>query len=689
VLHWRSEVAGLLHRVEFLAPTGETIFTAFTPLREYTVPQLSFPSGTAVRVSAIAPGGHIVGTSSSIPLQRRTSNAYRMVADVHVELGAITPADGQTVDSLQPRIAAQWTGNIASDRVSLVIDNNDVTQVSTILPTSITYDPLLPLSAGVHTVILKVGEQQKRWTFTIVPADASAIPQTSFRGDWVITPVGTITLVREAGNQVRSQISAQTDLSNGSFSNKSTGDVSVRHDVDSHSTIQESRNWLFDLGAHQGRIRESVRAGFSQPDFLDQSQFLTTGVSRGGIQGTVAMPLGTASYYQTFTVKPAGVNAGNFGPDQRVRAAAIVSPLRDRWDVRFLGITIDDYPSASSFGGKGDALGLFVRYTRGPMLRVLAEMARGKFEPGDGSSERSSRGNAWRFGIDGTAHTVTYAANVRKTDAGFVNPANRGFSYGGVPDRISGDLSLSKAFGLTNVSLQLRRAQDGTAPDVILVPKTRQTGVSLSMMRPLGAHVSLTVMGNATMDRGDALEALYMPETDRDSTGGSITWSETFGVYSFSQTFSRQDLKDRINELSNNTTSAGTLTATGMFRPWFTLSGLLSGTRSEGSIIIGRTDVTTASLQPSINIARFFVSLQPRASYTRSENDLFANASTTEQAQALLSFAPPWMSNAFAIQLSADWSRSKNSSDPTPARTTRRYVATVNLHRILGTTPGT
>ena len=225
-------------------------------------------------------------------------------------------------------------------------------------------------------------------------------------------------------------------------------------------------------------------------------------------------------------------------------------------------------------------------------------------------------------------------------------------------------------------------------PAVVLVPKARQTGVSLSMMRPLGAHVSLTVMGNTTMDRGDALEALYMPETDRDSTGGSITWSETFGVYSFSQTFSRQDLKDRINPLSNNKTSAGTLTANGMFRPWFSLSGLLSGTRSEGSVITGRTDVTTASLQPSINIARFFVSLQPRASYTRSVNDLFANASTTEQAQALVSFAPPWMSNAFAVQLSADWSRSKNSSDPTPARTTRRYVATVNLHRILGTSPG-
>ncbi|MEO8379934.1 MAG: hypothetical protein ABI779_09765 [Acidobacteriota bacterium] len=688
VLRWTAAVVGLLHRVEFLAPDGATIFTAYTPLREYTVPPVSFPPGTAVRISALAPGGDVLGTSVSIPLPRRKTPAYHLVAGVPVELGAVMPADGQTVDSLQPRIAAEWKGAVGSDRVSLVLDTNDVTPVATILPSSITYDPLLPLAAGVHTVTLVVGEEQKKWSFTIVPADAGAIPQTRMRGDWVITPVGTITLVRELNDQVRSQLSAQTDLANGSFSTKSAGDVSLRHDVDTHSTVQESRNWLFDLGATQGPVRESVRVGFSQPDFLDQSQFLSTGLARGGIQGKVAMPLGTASYYQTFTVKPAGLAAGNFGPDQRVRAAAYVSPLRDRWDVRFLGLTIDDYPSASSLGGKGDALGLFVRYTRGPAMRVIAEAARGTFAPGEGSGERAARGNAWRLGIDGMARSVTYSWNVRKTDAGFVNPANRGFTLGGVPDRISGDLSLSKAFGLTSVSLQLRRAQDGTAPEVLLVPKTRQSGVSLSVLRPFGGHVSLMVMGNATLDRGDALEALYMPETDRDSAGGSITLSETYGAYSFSQTLSRQDLRDRVNELSNNTTSAGTLTAAGTFLPWLSLSAFLSGTRSEGSIVIGRTDVTTASLQPAINIARLFLSLQPRASYTRSENDLFAYASTTEQMQALLSFAPPWMTNAFAIQLSADWSRTTNSSDPNPARTTRRYVATVNLHRILGTSPG-
>ena len=117
---------------------------------------------------------------------------------------------------------------VAADRVLLFVDDVDVTQVATVLPASITYDPLLPLAAGVHSVTLVVAEEQKKWSFTIVPAaGASANPRTGVRGDWVITPVGTITLVREAENQMRAAFSSQTDLADGAYSSKSTVDRRV------------------------------------------------------------------------------------------------------------------------------------------------------------------------------------------------------------------------------------------------------------------------------------------------------------------------------------------------------------------------------------------------------------------------------------------------------------------------------
>ena len=94
--------------------------------------------------------------------------------------------------------------------------------------------------------------------------------------------------------------------------------------------------------------------------------------------------------------------------------------------------------------------------------------------------------------------------------------------------------------------------------------------------------------------------ALFKPKTDRDSVGGSITLSEGFGAYSFSQTLSRQDLPDRASELSNNTTAAVTLTAAGAFRPWLSLRRRLSHAE-RSSIVVGQTDVPTASLQPVVN----------------------------------------------------------------------------------------
>jgi len=688
LIRWKSDVAGLLHRVEFLARSGATIFSAFTPFSEYAVPR-AFPSGTAVRVSAIAPGGVLLGTSASILAPRGSDSAIRFAGNVPVEIGNVFPLDGSTVGSTQPRITAEWKGAVAKERVTLYLDNLDLTPVSTITPASIAYDPLVAIEAGVHTLTLVVAEQRKQWTFTIAPEpDVGAVtPATGLRGDWVITPLGTVTLVRDVNDQARTQFSAQTDLANGTFTNKSTGDVSVRHDFERDSTVQESRNWLFDLGGKQGSVQEAVRVGFSQPDFLDQSQFLSTGLARGGAQAKVSMPLGIASYYQTFTAQPAGVSSASFGPDQRVRAAAFQIPTSARWDFRVLGITIDEDPALYTSGGKGDALGVFVRYSRGPAFRAIIEGARGKFAPEAGSFQSSVAGNAWRIGLDGVVGTATYALNVRKTDAGFVNPANRGFTAGGVPDRIGGELSLTKMFGLTTVSVQLRRAQDGTAPDVLLVPKTKQSGLSASVQRAFGQHVSLSVTGNATKDTGEALPDLFMPETNRASTGASATLSQFFGQYAFSQTITRQDFRDRVNELSNQTTSGVTLTAAGTFNPVFSLAGVLSGIRNEGSVVIGTTDLVTASLQPAINIARLFLSLQPRASYTKSKNDLLATETQSEQYQALLTFAPQWLDSVFALQVSADWSRTQFTGNTQPAPYVRRYVATISLHTRLGSTP--
>ena len=690
-VRWTSGVPGLLYRVEFLAPDGNVIFSALTSSTEYLAPP-TLPAGTAVRISAIAPNGAIVGTSSSSPLSRRAMKSHIALAQVTViEFGALTPPDGSTVQNPQPRIAAEWKGAAKPADVTLLVDNTDITAVATVAPTSITYDSLIALAPGPHSVALSVAGNITRWTFNVEGAGATeATPAQQPRGDWVIAPLGTLTLVRQATNEAHTQLSALTDLDikKDALTSKATGDLALRHDFDQDKTTQESRNWLTDLGAHQGtKASESLRVGFSQPDFFDQAQLVTAGLPQGGIQAKVVVPGGTASYYQTFTSRPAGVVTGLFGTEQRIKAAAFQVPFNVRWDFRVLALRTDEEPSFNSGGGQGDAFGLFARFNIGSTVSAIFEGAHGDFKPAFGSFEERHKGNAYRVGLTGMRGTLTYAFNLRRTESQFVNPANRGFTPGGVPDRTGADLTLGKFIGTTSVTLQLRHLQDGTSSG-LLVPRTRETGGLLSVMKMLGSHVSLALSGNVTADKGEEKPEIFLPRADRTQSGATGTLSEFFGRFNFSETLTHQLLRDRINDFNDQTITSATLTGGGFLSQYFNLAAVLSGTRSAGNdFIIGTTDQYLASLQPTISIPKLFLSLQPRASYNTSKNDLFDSRSTTEQYQALVTFAPQWLGSFVAVQFSADWTKSTFTGQLGPSRFVHRYVGTFNFHWRAGVGP--
>jgi hypothetical protein len=691
-IRWTSAVAGLLYRVEFLDANGNTIFAALTSRTEYVAPA-TIPAGTSVRVTALGPNGAILGTSSSSPLARARTNHVRLVQQVTaIEFGAVEPADGATIQNPQPRITAQWKGAVKPEDVVLLVDNTDLTAVATVTPTSVTYDSLIALAPGSHSVALSVAGNINRWTFNVGEAVAAAtetVPAETSRGDWVIAPVGTVTLVRDATNEAHAQFSALTDLNtkNLTVTNKATGDLALKHDFDNDSTTQESRNWLADAGAHQGTAAtENVRFGFAGPDFFDQAQLLTAGLPRGGIQAKVVVPGGTASYYQTFTSRTAGVVTGLFGPEQKVKAAAFQIPFNQRWDFRVLALRTDDAPGFNSAGGEGDAFGIFARFTIGATLNAIFEGAHGDFKPNFNDFEERQKGNAYRVGLNGAQGTFMWAFNLRRTESGFINPANRGFTPGGVPDRTGADLTLAKYFGVSSVTLQLRHLQDGTTSD-LPVPRTRETGGIVSYVTMFGQHVSLALSGNLTQDKGDDKPEVFLPKSDREQSGGTATLAEFFGRVSFSETLTRQLMRDHIFDLNDQTVTSATLTGSGFLNSFFNLAAMLSGTRSAGSFIVGTTDQYLASLQPTIAIPRLWISLQPRATYSTSKNDLYASKSTTEQYQGLVTFAPQWAGSIIALQFSADWTKNTFDGQFGPAKFVHRYVGTINLHWRAGMGP--
>ncbi|HEX8620262.1 MAG TPA: hypothetical protein VF911_21965 [Thermoanaerobaculia bacterium] len=701
VVRWRGGVSGVLYRVDVVDRNGAVLSSALTAASELTLRDV--PQGARVRITAIAPGGVVLGvaeapqTSSAV-----TAPRYQYVQNAAVQITAREPQEGARIFEAQPRIAATWSGAVRQQQVTLLLDGMDVTAVAEITPVSIRYDSLLPLAPGSHQVQLALGETTTSWQFTVeaaqapvgdaatgeAPGAAGAPPTAAtdaerrglVRRDWAITPVGSLSVVHgdgpDAADQVRAQLSANTDLGSQSTGAKVNGDLSLRHDLDDpNQTVQESRSWIGAFTGKQGRTAEELRVGYAVPGFLDQAELMTLGAARGGVEASVVLPGVRASYYQTFSSRPAGLVAGNFGPEQKVQAVALRLPVSSRWDVRLLGMRVDEQPSLYSPGGEGEAFGIFGRFAVSPAISLLVEAARGSFDQNGAFDEQE--GNAFRFGFSGNRGTWSYAFNLRRTDLGFTNPANHGFTPGAVADRSGGDLLVTKTIFRSTISVQLRHLQDGNSSGAV-APQTRETGGIVSFSAPLGSRVMLSLTGNSTRDRSNGNASLFLPGADRTQQGVSATLSETFGRFGFTQTFVQQELRDRLSDLMNQQVRTASLSAAGTLFTNFSLSALVSGTRSEGSPSVGTNDILVASLQPGYTIQTIGVTLQPRATYSRSEASLGGFESRLEQYQMLVSWAPTWLQSYASLQLSADWNRNRLTGVP-DSGFQRRYAAALSL----------
>jgi hypothetical protein len=691
-VRWRGGVAGLLYRVDFVDANGQPIFSALTASNEY-IATFNIPAGASVRVTAIGPGGVTLGTSPSLKVSRlRRSEVY--LAQQPPVITSQEPQDGAKVPTTQPRIAVNWRGSVKPEDVSLMVDQTDVTAVSTITQSSIAYDSLLPLPIGSHTARVTLAGQLTTWTFEIVegaPAapEAGAKPATpsTLQKDWAVTPVGTLTIINgnnaDEKDDARLQLSSQTDLANTTGTAKVTADVSMKHALNEpHETIQESRNWITQFLGQHGQYKEEARIGYATPSFTDQMELLTTGLARGGVEGRVHLPFAIASGYETFGTRPAGVVAGNFGPKQTIRAASLQTPANPKWDFRVIGMRVIDEAGFNSAGGRGKAVGIFGKYIVNPMLTVLLESARGNFDPNAESAEHKREGSAHRLGFAGAVGTLSYDLSLRRTAADFVNPANRGFTPGGVPDRTGANLSITKVINTTSISVLLRTLRDGNSSGALL-PRNRENGGTIAFATSLNPKTTLSLGTNWTIDHGSGNADLGLPNLDRKQTGANGTLAETIGRFNLSQTLTVQQLRDRVNPTSDQTTTAATVSFGGAMTPIVNMAAVLSGTRSAGTSAVGTTNQYLASLQPTITLPRG-ITLQPRAMYSSSKSDLTNIESRSEQYAGLITWAPPWHQSALSLQLSADANRNSFTGQPTPSKFVHRYVGTLSLRWGLG-----
>ncbi len=477
----------------------------------------------------------------------------------------------------------------------------------------------------------------------------------------------------------RLQLSTQTDFRGRAFDHQATADLSGSHDLeDPWDAREESRNWLTRLGATQGGFREEFALGFAPPTFFDQTEFLTVATSGGALQGTLGTPAGRLAYYRSVDLS---ANGGFAGFEPEIDAAAYeAGDQAGRFLFRTMWLQVTD-PEVESFsaGGEGKALGVIGVAHLKPWLRLLGEAAGGDFEPGEGAFEEARDGRALRLAVDGTAGTFGYAFTVGRTGEGFVNPANRGFTPGGVSDRTRAELSLNKYLGRASLSGAYRHVRGGiheAAGD----PGTTEDGASVRLALPLGPRVSLSLGGNVVGQRGDAVDDLGLLGTDRTQKGADLSFSETVGPLSLTQALTWQDFTDEVQPLSDQTVTGLSFAAGGGLTSTLNLSANISTTRTEAAPEIGTTDQLLLSLQPSISLDKLWLAVAPRAAWTRVDNDLDDSEFKTDQYQLVLRWAPPWAGALLNFEVASDWNRSWSHMDPDPPSFDRRTVLTLSLN---------
>ncbi len=715
VLRWEGGPPGTVYLIEFFGPDNaeKPLFTALTPNPSYVLKPPFADKVVAYTVYTLDSETGTVrfgdGERGTVPPPGQSSlygvRSRMLLAAGPVTVTGTSPADGAKVNGARPAIAARWTGKVDPEDVSLFIDNEDVTAMADVQAGRIVYHPVMDLSPGSHDIRLGLGGTLKEWRVSVersqAPQAASgtkspaakpgsrAQPPSKARkpgakptGSWSAEVAGLMSEVSGSGpneqDTFRLTLSSQSDLGRDGWSFKDTADASFRHDFsDPTHTVNESRNWVFKGGYKSGAWGASGTVGYANVSFLGDSQLVASGLTRGGVEVDADTPAGSLGAYASYDNTVPALGSGSGAGDLKVRAAGYTLPLpSDRFLVRLMGLRTEQDASPYLPGGTGTVLGVLARLKFTTAFGLTLEAAQGRAEP-DGL--HSYQGNAYRLGFEGTVLKTTYALNFRRVASDFANPANPGYTQGGVPDRSGVGLNLSRSFGRLSASMSYLYSKDGVGSGLSSGPSAKQHVLNLQFALPITHTVAMTLGLNGEKLTQGADPITGLPGTDQRMDGWNLGFVEGLKRFSFAQTYSGQRVRSHIDPAGDVDMDSFLVTASGSITALFQIGATGSYTTTN-TALAGRTDVVTLSVSPLWSLWDGRFSVLPRAAYTRTKNDLGTMDDRVEQYQFTLRWSPRFLHSLLSLEGTAEWNRYGGSSAGLPRAGTHRYLMNLRVH---------
>lgn len=698
-------VMGLLYDLELLTNDGKKmIYVAKTNAESHLLPKrIIIPEKIKIRLKAIRPDGREIGFSernfmlklSKVPQPDVVSTSALGVRINQIEVDSqleppaaekaddvssdkkvpqikvitLQPADNSILTSSRPVIEGRWNGVVDKEDVSLFVDYKDVTALSNIRSNTVSYTPLQGLAPGEHRLELILGDVVSRWKFNISLLGAmdrgkgrATKHQASW--NWRLNAEGGITTFAGDKSDHREiepsrapmGISGVVDYESDNFSLQSTIDTSwTRQTEQVQQTQQNNTNWVINGDANLNLMSAALSMGHISPSFLDQAEFLTAGQTNGGMETRFTKLLGMkASLFHSFNPQLGVDTSGSPGNQQVFRGAALeiggdVKPYM----LRLVGIDVEEH-GVTEPGGEGASYGFIGSYAVAQGWSLNIEGTHGGFKPDANSLEKESDGYAGRLGLQVKGDTHDFEVIFRTIDAGYLNPANGGYTDAGSADTDSVEFSFLKQFDYSNLATALLFQKGGDS----LGPETRSSTAVVEFFSQHSENLSYSLMGNLTMSQSNSDEEIFKDE--QKNYGIGISAQKTLSEFQISEAVSVQFLKNEIRPIEDTTTIDANLSIGGYLLDSLYINATGNVRRDKANEAFGNTDTISYSIYPEVSFLKGSLVLRPSLSYNRVKNDETKLDTTTEQYQLFMEWSPKWAESRVALNFGAGWSRTQD-----------------------------
>jgi len=655
---------------------------------------------------------------------RKRSYAYQVASaggvppfpELASQIAARAPAPGTTVHNSSPTITVEFRAKVNAPDVALTVDETDVTSLAQITGTTLVLKPVVPFQNGEHQVTVNVGSDGDSWKFRVdAQSEAAGTGLSTTKSDAEVppppatSPLGSVqqqqpaaTGGKPSGTAGPSKAArAKPELSSGqSLAQESSGQIASNTQWISGSTpdtntvsitnreLYRNGPWTTELNGSgllssvlgpeprhsRGRFNDYIlRLGFDQnnwngnlrfgvvaPLLYTNSEFVTPGSPREGVEASLGTPAGKLSFFANTNDNSLGVGNG-IDFHQEIRGASYNAPLpKEIAELRFMWLSVRDTgaPTTISFtptglpvsgsplpgsplptpttpgffsnASAGDAYGTLLLLKLGPSWTWTNEYSLTYNNPNLQAGLHRLFGRAWRSGISGVWNKTAVSVAFRDVSPNFGSPANPSLSQNSNPDRRGVDASISRPFVIGTFSLNYQFLQSGVhatvAPTLNLHNFIGSWSKSLtrSTVLQIGGREMRTTTGDLpaavrllTPDQQLALRA------DLRDAGANVSLSQHVGTVSLTVGGTRDWLRNRLITAQNVITTGVNAGANWQGASFFQINSNVSvNWINAEKFTVGDTRVITTYIQPMLMWRRTGLTVTPLISVSHSNNRL-------------------------------------------------------------------